>query len=45
MKNNGYSEALSLSPAMRQRGLSEEVEILVKGNAPLHFPTPCPELH
>ena len=45
LNNNGYSDDLSLSPSMRLRGLSEEVEILVKGNAPLHFRTPCPELH
>ena len=43
--NNGYSDELSLSPSMRLRGLSEEMEMLVKDNAPLHFPTPCPELH
>ena len=45
LKNNGYSDELSLSPSMRLRGLSEEVEILVKDNVPLHFPTPCSELH
>ena len=45
LNNNGYSDDLSLSPSMRLRGLSEEVEILVKDNVPLHFPTPCPQLH
>ena len=45
LNNNGYSDELSLSPSMRLRGLSEEVEILVKDNVPLHFPTPCSELH